>query len=275
MFAALRRRVTYTNVGVTLALVFAMSGGAFALGGHGGAVPSRATASAARVTAVQAKAKSKTKAGARGPAGPRGATGATGPAGATGATGPAGATGPVGAQGVAGTDGSDGEAGKEGAPGKNGRAGPEGPQGSPWTAGGTLPAEKTETGSWAVASGKENGVYLSEHFAVPAPISFPIPLQQPLEGSAVHFVKYEESGGSACPGSVEKPEAAPGDLCVYESFSKGIEEFDIFNMTLHHTPFGTGAPGASADGAAVLPVKSGEESIEAFGAWAVTAPAEA
>jgi hypothetical protein len=275
MFAALRRRVTYTNVGVTLALVFAMSGGAFALGGHGGAAPSRATASAARVTAVQAKAKSKTKAGARGPAGPRGATGATGPAGATGATGPAGATGPVGAQGVAGTDGSDGEAGKEGAPGKNGREGPEGPQGSPWTAGGTLPAEKTETGNWAVASGKEKGVFLGGQFAVPAPISFPIPLQQPLEGSAVHFVKYEENGGSVCPGSVEKPEAGPGNLCVYESYSEGIEEFVVLDIAPHHTGIGTGLPGASADGAVIFPVKKGEESIEAFGTWAVTAPAEA
>ncbi len=131
MFPVIRRHLSYSNVAATLALVFAVTGGAFAATGHIGAAGSGATASGSRASASSsgatasaayasaAKSKAKSKGGARGPAGPKGATGATG------ATGSAGATGPGGAQGSAGTNGTNGtsgEPGKEGTPGAAGES---------------------------------------------------------------------------------------------------------------------------------------------------------
>lgn len=59
--------------------------------------------------------------------------------GQPGATGPTGAVGPTGAAGPAGRDGANGVDGTPGTPGKNGETG--------FTE--TLPSEKTETGTWA------------------------------------------------------------------------------------------------------------------------------
>jgi len=99
-----RKGLTYANVAMTLALVFAMTGGAFAL--SGGNTGLHATA------AVTRKGKStKAGKGVRGPAGPRGATG---PAGAVGAAGPAGPQGPQGVPGANGKDGTNGTNGADG-----------------------------------------------------------------------------------------------------------------------------------------------------------------
>ena len=94
MFQALRKHLTPSTFIAFVALVFAVTGGAFAAGSHGGGSPVQATASSGRVgsatplaTSAKSKGKSKSKAGPRGPAGPKGATGATGPAGPAGATG--------------------------------------------------------------------------------------------------------------------------------------------------------------------------------------------
>ena len=87
----MRRRLTYANVAATLALVFAMSGGALAANHY--LIES--------TKQVSPKVLKKL----------RGATGKTGAAGVAGATGAAGAPG------------------KEGAPGKQGPTGKEGPEG--------------------------------------------------------------------------------------------------------------------------------------------------
>jgi Collagen triple helix repeat (20 copies) len=98
----LRRHFNATTIIAIVALVFAMTGGAYAVtgGGNGGA---HATAQIAKKKKKKGKAKVL-----RGPRGPKGATGATGPAG------PAG---PAGPQGPAGKDGTNGATGKEGPPG--------------------------------------------------------------------------------------------------------------------------------------------------------------
>ncbi len=99
----MRRRLTYANVAATLALVFAMSGGALAATHY--------LITSTKQIKPSVLKELKGKAGARGP------TGATGPAGATGLPGPNGATGPAGATGATGATGS---AGPPGAPGKEG-----------------------------------------------------------------------------------------------------------------------------------------------------------
>jgi hypothetical protein len=80
---AMRPRLTYANVVATLALVFAMSGGALAAKHY-------------LLTSTKQIKPSVIKQ-LRGGTGPRGATGTSGAIGATGATGPQGATGPSGA----------------------------------------------------------------------------------------------------------------------------------------------------------------------------------
>jgi hypothetical protein len=144
MLHKIRKHLTPSTAIAFLALVFALTGGAFAATGGGGS-------SHGTLTATTAKKKAPPK-GPRGPAGPKGATGATGAAGATGATGPGGPAGPTGATG------GNGENGKEGTPGTKGTTGTKGEQGIqgiPGTTGYTdfLPAGKTETGAWSLSGG--------------------------------------------------------------------------------------------------------------------------
>ena len=159
------KHITPATVLAFVALVFAITGGAFAATGGNSGGPSHATLTA---SAAKSKAKSKTKAGPRGPAGPKGATGATGAAGPAGATGPGGPTGPAGGTGPAGTNGSNGTNGESVTLAKaSGSECKEG--GSKLTVAGkgehvcngekgaihpgeTLPPEASETGVW-VASG--------------------------------------------------------------------------------------------------------------------------
>jgi hypothetical protein len=72
MFSALRKHLTPGTFIALIALIFAMTGGAFAASSSGGGSGAKATASVTRGTSVAAAAKSKAKpkAGPRGPAGP-------------------------------------------------------------------------------------------------------------------------------------------------------------------------------------------------------------
>lgn len=102
----MRRRLSYANVTATLALVFAMSGGAMAANHY--LINS--------TKQINPKVLKKL-------------TGKAGAAGAAGATGSAGAIGKEGPQGKEGSKGEKGEPGKEGSPGKNGEPGKEGKEG--------------------------------------------------------------------------------------------------------------------------------------------------
>jgi hypothetical protein len=254
MFSTIRRHLSYSNLAATLALIFAMSGGAFAMSG-GGSPPAKLTASVARATgrrasklalATTAKKKTKAKAPARGPAGPRGATGATGP-GATGPAGPAGAVGPQGTTGTNGTSGEKGEPGKQGEPGKNGETG--------FTA--TLPPGKTETGSWAAhihAEAEEDYV----------PISFNIPLAAPIE--AAHAIRVGSTGnGSTCPGTAVEPKAEEGYLCVYEGWA-----FNVIFANNINNPSLVDAEGVATTGGYLRVTGGAGEPRLATGTWAVT-----
>jgi hypothetical protein len=261
MFSALRRRLTYTNVGVTLALFFSMSGGALAAGHY-------------LVTSTK-QIKPSVLSALKGKAGSAGASGATGPAGGTG---PAGAQGPQGSAGVKGETGAEG---KEGKPGKEGKAGKEG---SPWTAGGTLPPEKTETGTWSFG---DTPIEASAELRFEVPISFNIPLAEGLESTHTHYVtRTEQETNTApqeCPGSIEKPSAEPGSLCVYELYIGFTNELDAIMVNPEKI---LAAAGAGTTGTVLrmkltnktLNLNGGHEPIAAeaygFGAWAVTAPKE-
>ena len=262
MFSALRRRLTYTNVGVTLALFFSMSGGALAAGHY------LITSTKQIKPSVLSSLKGKT-----GPAGANGAAGSAGPAGGQGVKGETGATGP---------QGPEGKEGREGKPGKEGKAGKEG---SPWTAGGTLPPEKTETGTWSFG---DTPIEAAGKLTFEVPISFSIPLKEAIGASNAHYVtRDEQEGGSApaeCQGSVEKPSAAPGSLCVYENITDPSET--KFQMIMVN-PEAREAAGAGTTGAVMRTIVTNEEHEESninnppvagvtsgLGTWAVTAAPE-
>lgn len=220
---------------------------------------------------VKSIAKSVAGTGAPGPAGP------VGPAGSAGAQGPAGAPGQngVGATTTAfnGNKGACTEGGLEvksespvallcnGKKGGEGPEGPEGPEGDPWTAGGTLPPNATETGTWGTAF-SEVGF---------APVSFPIPLANPLAGPKTIQVPPggptppECDNGANPPATAANPEADPGFLCVYVTNAEpeGTVIGSISNPV-------SGATGAATVGASLLLQSAGPAFM--LGTFAVTAP---
>src|SRR5262245_5062130 len=151
MSSFLKNRFGIPGVISMVALVFAMAGGAYA------AKKYVITSTSQIKPSVLNQLKGKP-----GPAGPAGAAGAKGDSGAAGATGDTGAPGSPGTPGANGTPGSEG---------------PEGPEGTPWTVGGTLPSEATETGTWSF------GAIPSDISSVKFPISFTVPLGSNLSES--------------------------------------------------------------------------------------------
>jgi hypothetical protein len=317
MFSKVRRHLNPATALALLALVFAMTGGALAVGSHVGSrgpsgaatwIP-RPQAGTAADLAVIAKSKSKAKV-VRGPAGPRGATGPAGPTGAPGPAGPAGSTGPQGPAGNAGANGANGESVsvaeasktecKEGGStftvgGKATTAcnGAKGKEGSPWTAGGTLPPEKTETGVWLGTSYLPLGEGETFDSIVYAQISFPIPLAAPLVNHKEAGTKSDECGGAGQPacviniirfgatdpsgclgGTLEKPTAEPGNLCIFERKPEQ-EGFPQPLAVIERSPAEEGEEGATSTAGAIvltLPAKNEKQTFDFTngGTWAVT-----
>jgi Collagen triple helix repeat (20 copies) len=240
----LRRRihVSPATAIATLALVFAMSGGAYAAKHY-------LITSTKQISPKVLKAL----------AGKPGKSGAAGPAGAAGAAGPQGPGGAAGAKG------------ETGAPGGKGGQGEKGEKGDPGTTGftKTLPTGETETGAWAVGPAAENYVI--------GEITFNIPL---AEVPAAHFVTEKEQTEHtvpACSGTAVAPTAAKGNLCVYET-EQGLGELVAMNKLEIFVPGkGTkgisgipgGEAGAGKTGAGLL-TYCGKACIDA-GTWAVTA----
>jgi hypothetical protein len=280
MISRIVQHINATTVLAFIALIFATTGGALAVGSHGGAGAKAASATppsgnstiAPVASRSKAKSKSKGKVGARGPAGPRGATGATGPAGTGGATGPAGAKGETGATGATGATGPQGPKGETGEKGATGETG--------YTA--TLPAKATETGTWVLP---EVGALSSFQkglggAAESVSISFSIPLAATLTGSAhVHYINeagketYEELGefiemeSKVCKGTVESPEATPGNLCVYTGRLSGVpnEVGSVIELDTLENQAGVGAVGG------MMWLRKAEEGAKGRGSWAITA----
>lgn len=227
MFSAIRRRLTYTNVAMTLALVFAMSGGAYAASKV--LITSTKQISPKVLKALAGKPGKPGPAGAQGPAGP---TGAAGPAGAKGENGLAGKEGPEGKEGKAGTSvassvepkganckegGSKFVAGGGTTYACNGEKGKEGTFG-----GQSLPAGKTLTGAWAAAGYSEEAFNLANPGVADTGVSFALPVAPGIEIFHVEYIKSGDAPPAGCTGSNGEPGAAEGYLCVF-----GREEFNL------------------------------------------------
>jgi hypothetical protein len=165
--------------------------------------------------------------GSQGPAGPQGIPGANGKNGTNGVDGKSVVVSTASCGGLGGA-----EVKQEGA--ASGVEVCNGEEGSPWSAGGTLPPGATEVGTWGgaftanVSHGPEGGTQAEFEEAkyhgaeaVHFPISFPIPLAADIENA--HVVKIAVGGtvpaecddGVAPAASAFHPEADPGYLCVY------------------------------------------------------------
>jgi hypothetical protein len=293
MFQSISKRLRITPSGViaTLALVFAMSGGAYAASKY--LITSTKQISPKVLKALKGKPGSNGVAGGTGSAGPAGPQGPGGPAG------PAG-KGEKGEPGTSGTTGANGKnvaltnitnAGLEGkcvgvggtraevegeaasrkyvCNGKNGAIQP----------GETLPKGASETGTWAFFTHTEGIIF--------EPISFPIPLAAALGGEHLFYVPISIQNGeigagthefcegkagtelaeceaeathiaAECPGSYESPEAPEGNLCVYEAHSLGAAAKSL------------GVSGSTKAGAIASFEGPSTVNIES-GTWAVTA----
>jgi hypothetical protein len=278
---SLRDRLSYANVVATLALVFAMSGGALA-------------ASKYLITSTK-QIKPSVLGSLKGKAGPAGASGAQGPAGVAGPAGGVGPQGPGGAPGAKGESGvsvtsaevakSSSACSKQGGvefTSVSGKATAcNGKEGSPWTAGGTLPEGKTETGAWSFGELNEPAL---EFIFVTA--SFPIPLAAPLGEGHAHLINstgmeitgyngatktYTETAPEDCGSGIgpevnaSNPQAKPGNLCVYISSLNNA----VATSTNIIDP-ATTAAGAGRTGAIETFVTS-EGTQSGRGTWAVTA----
>jgi hypothetical protein len=293
MFKAIGRQINPATVLALVALVFAMTGGAYAISGgngvHGGAVAGAANA--------KKKGKSKSSTGKPGPRGPEGKQGPAGP------TGPVGREGPEGKAGAAGKDGTNGvsgesvtsaalKAGEEGCKeggskftvgGKvttacDGEKGAKGAAGTPGMIhpGETLPAEASETGSWAVYAVAPEYPYFHLN-AIVDPISFTMPLEKALNEEHVVYLETGQGETTECPGTVADPKAASGYLCVYAG--SGLAEVDTVKISppekqLYEATtetetlnFGAGTSGATLW---VLSDSATKPTL-AHGTWAVTA----
>ncbi|HWX45016.1 MAG TPA: hypothetical protein VNY52_06810 [Solirubrobacteraceae bacterium] len=236
MFSRIRKRLTYANVALTLALVFAMSGGALA---------------ASRYVITSTKQIS-----------PKVLKSLQGRAGAAGANGAQGVAGPPGPQGPAG---AKGEAGAPGAPGKDGTNGTNGTNGTTGFTE-TLPSGKTLKGVWTLVdpAGKESGAVLSS-------VSFGIPLH---EAPVAVYIKAGEEppAGSGCTGNAQEPAAEKGFLCVFAAQEINDNAVKICALSSPALPECV-LSGSTADkfGFGLLARIKEDGSLIVNGTWAVTA----
>jgi hypothetical protein len=276
MASRVRRRFTYANVAMTLALVFAMSGGAYAAGKY-------------LITSTKQIKPSVLKQ-LQGKAGPAGARGPQGALGAAGPQGPAGANGTAGAPGAPGTSvtsaslpaknanckegGSEFKAGSTTTFACNGAQGKEGPPGPEGSSGGQfLPKGKTLRGAWSAYSYGEAEYPNPGYGAAGTAVSFALP----LTGSPVtHYIGVGDGQGEGkeaeaitkgeCTGNFAEPGAAEGNLCVFAS-----SEVNLFSFGPTISLRGGVNPAIGTVGFQIAVVSGPEKGVVSMeGSWAVT-----
>lgn len=292
MFSKLHDRLGPAGFAVAIvALVAALAGTAFAAQGLNSKQKKEVKKIAKEFAGKQ---------GPQGPAGTPGTTGAPGPKGDTGVPGAPGAQGPPGTAGTAGKNIETGTAtvGECGADGGawvqvagelatrkkvcNGKEGKEGKEGSPWTAGGVLPAGKTETGAWFLTIDTQLEAEPAFYYGTTA-LSFFIPLSNPIpDFNNTIFVQKDEAPPATCDDGVapaagpEHPEADSGFLCVFAGKKVPVFEFEpaVFSpLTEISRPGseGTATPGTSTTGAKFIAYGvEADEGKEYWGTFAVT-----
>ncbi|HEV7942206.1 MAG TPA: hypothetical protein VGP17_05330 [Solirubrobacteraceae bacterium] len=285
MLSFIKRRLTYANVAVTAALVFAMAGGAFAASRQAGPIASGAGSKGKAKYVITSKSQIS-PAVLNALKGAAGATGSEGKPGAAGKEGLAGKNGVNGNEGKQGNEGKEGKEGKQGIPGEEGEPGKEG---SPWTVNSTLPVGSAKVGKKGKPGPQETGVWTYVPAAVDTnedvPISFPIKLATalPAENATSHeksvqFIEPDKAEGQLfeaaaitqghCGGTAEHPEAAAGYLCIFIGYEVGEISYEGV-----YSPLTAGRQsaerGVTATTGAVLVLEAEELKREEVGTWAV------
>jgi hypothetical protein len=248
----MRRHINYANVVATLALVFAMSGGALAAKHYlvtktNQISPKVLKSFTATNTALYKKlsksvivtnAANAAKAGSATTAGTASnattATNATNAANATNATNAANATKAATASNAEKLGGVD----------------PSGYQAS------TLKSGQSEVGTYATWG--IGGGYLGTS------INYRIPLGGALDASHVHFLKENSAPTPECPGKYATPSAASGNLCLYETGTGNSTYASIFPQSS-----GSG-DGSDTYGFGIYFNTTGTGGAWDYGTWAVT-----
>lgn len=302
------KHINPASVLALVALVFAVTGGAYAASGSGSGSGSGGGGSVSHATARVAKSKKKPV--SSGKPGPRGPQGPAGPVGVTGAAGPAGPAGPAGSKGETGSAGSNGLSGSSGesvkvaaasnsecpaggaklsngtgsekvCDGAEGEPGPKGATGSPWSPENKLPAGATETGAWEIASSELVGKSM---------VNFPIEVSPAITAAHVVVIKEptEEQAGkkeypaapTGCKGNADEPGAEKGYLCLFimrtEKGSTGYAGLTITNMSdpgndKSGVPGTSGEVGLTGLRIGIRNLEAATEETHAIGTWAVTA----
>lgn len=282
-----KRREPFGKAGLTVAtvaLVMALIGGAYAAGG---------------LTKSQEKQVTKI---AKKYAGKPGATGAAGTNGTNGKDGAAGAAGTAGTsvtvsesesaiEGHCNGTTSGGLGGSKFVAGTTKTYACNGKEGSPWTAGGTLPKGASESGTWAVSgtpvnyfNGSFHGLLapISFGIALPAPLNNEVNCDQPGEPVCVaHLIGPEEGEGEPkeataiqegeCTGTFMEPGAGEGHFCIFVTVGLAVPQ-NLKEVTISKTfnllePNGSGA---SVHGSVLFVKAPDTNPMLVSGTWAVT-----
>jgi hypothetical protein len=254
-----------------IALVMAMVTGAYAAGGG---LNGKQKKEVKKIAKTEAKKYANSNPGTPGTPGKDGTNGTNGKDGTNGANGKSveiSATAAGCAEGGASVQ-------VEGEPSTvqevcNGLEGEKGEEGSPWTAGGTLPSKSTETGIWGTK-------LTSAAEKIVMSLSFPIPLPASLDAEHVHYINQagkevlesgEEKTSTVCLGSPSAPTATAGNLCIYAGTEFNAEVIKNSSIANPAENLLTGPPPGAATSGAMLSVDLKTFGI-ATGTFAVTAP---
>jgi hypothetical protein len=264
MFSLLRNRFGIPGVISVIALVFAITGGAWAAKG----------VIITKLSQIKPSVQNQLK----GKAGPAGPAGLPGPAGAKGDPGAKGGQGNPGTDGtsVTATDIPVGEAEcaerggvlveEQGSP--PGTEICNGEDGSPWVAG-TVPTGTVLRGVWAIQP--YTAAAADENILVPISTVVPIKEKSELGIGVLPIFKIQGTeepsvpGGPHCPGNAGTPTAptTPGFLCVYA-------EFNPQTINLKGPSFG--GAGESGGGVVAKPKAVAPGLVQGNGVWVMRAP---
>jgi hypothetical protein len=269
MFGSIRKKqLNATTALAMLALVFGMTGGAWAAKKY--LITSTKQISPSVLKALKVPGKN----------GANGTPGAAGTAGPGGPQGPAGNTGGAGTNGTNGANGTNGESVtvakasvsecKEGGTKFSNATGAgkacNGEKGV-LHAGETLAAGATETGVLAAPSTPAEiqlGGGVDGLDAVVAPISFTIRL---AAAPTVHVFKkgVTPTAGSGCTGTAEAPGAESGNLCVFIADEANVE------VAATYSPMPPGLETSGTTGTVLVATPTNEaKPVTVTGTWAVT-----